>query len=62
MHKAKHAHREEADCIKGKERSDDVLAGVDVFEQTENAVDANDKFKERHPREFLCVVALGLFL
>ncbi len=31
MHKAKHAHREEADCIKGEERSNDVLAGVDVF-------------------------------
>jgi len=62
MHKAKHAHREETDCIKGKERSDDVLAGVDVFEQTENAVNTDDKFKERHPRELLCVVALCLLL
>ena len=62
MHKAKHAHREETDCIKGKERSDDVLAGVDVFEQTENAVNTDDKFKECHPRELLCVVALCLLL
>ena len=62
VHEAKHAHREEADCIKSKERSNDVLASVNVFEQTENAVDANDKFKECHPRELLCVVALDLLL
>ncbi len=62
MHKAKHAHREEADCIKGKERSNDVLAGVDVFEQTENAVDADEELDKCHPRELLCVMALGLLL
>ena len=62
MHKGEHAHREETDCIKREERSNDVLAGVDVFEQTENAIDANEEFEESHPRELLCVVALGLLL
>ena len=61
MHKAKHAHREEANRIKGEERSNDVLASVDVFEQTEDAVNTHDEFHESHPRELLGVVAdLGL--
>ncbi len=62
MHKGEHAHRKEPDSVKREERSDDVLAGVDVFEQTEDAIDANDEFEERHPRELLCVMANGLFL
>ena len=57
MHKGEHAHRKEANGVKGEERSDNVLAGVDVFEQTENAVNADEHFNKRHPREFLGVVA-----
>jgi len=62
VHKAKHAHREESDCVKGEERSNDVLASVDVFKQTEDAVDADEEFDERHPRELLCVMALDFLL
>ena len=62
MHKGEHTNGEESDCIKGKERSDNVLACVDVFEQTEDAINANDEFEECHPRELLCVMTLGLLL
>lgn len=58
VHKGKYAHREETDCIECKEWADNVLACVDIFEQTKNAVDSDEKFDERHPRELLCVMAL----
>lgn len=57
VHKGEHAHRKEPDGVERKERSNNPLARVDVFEQTENAVNADDEFEKRHPRELLRVVA-----
>ena len=62
VHKGEHAHRKEPDGVERKERSNNPLARVDVFEQTEDAVNTDNEFEERHPRELLCVVAYGLLL
>ena len=57
VHEAQRTHREEADGIECEERSDDELLRTDVFEQTEDAVDAHAQFDNRLPGELLCVVA-----
>lgn len=62
VHKAKHAHREETDGVKGEERSDNELLRTDVFQKTEDAVDADEELEHGHPWELLGVVALGLLL
>lgn len=62
VHEAKHAHREEADGIEGEERSDNELLGANVFQKTEDAVDADTEFDNGLPRELLGIMALGLLL
>ena len=62
VHKGKHAHGKETDGIEGEERSDDELLGANVFQKTEDAVNANAKFDDGLPGELLGIVALGLFL
>ena len=57
VHETQDAHRKEPDGVKRKERSDNPLAGVDVFEQTEDAIDTDDEFEQRHPWELLRIVA-----
>ena len=43
-------------------RSDNELLRTDVFQKTEDAVDAHAQFQDGLPRELLCVMALGLLL
>ena len=44
VHKGEHAHREEANGVKGEERSDNELLRTDVFQETEDAVDSDEEF------------------
>ena len=62
VHEGEHAHREETDGIEGEERSDNELLRTDVFQKTEDAVDADAEFDYSLPRELLGVVALRLLL
>ena len=62
VHEAQYTHREEAYGIEGEERSDNELLRTDVFQKTENAVDANAKFDDSLPGELLGIVALSFLL
>ena len=53
LDKAQSAHGEEADCVKGEERSDDELASADVSENTHDAVCAHGEFNDGKVWELL---------